>query len=71
MENQVIRFVILKGFYALDNNFWEIVEQLKNPLIKNMVLIQGEYFMQDGYLFKGKKLWIAIGFMRKYYQINS
>jgi hypothetical protein len=54
MENQVIGFAALKDIYASDNDFWEIVEQLKNPVIGNMDLTQGEYFMQDGYLFKGK-----------------
>ena len=30
-----------------------------------MDLVQGEYCMQDGYLFKGKKLCIPIGSMRE------
>jgi hypothetical protein len=65
MENQVIGFVALKDLYASDNDFWEIVEQLKNPVTRNMGLTQGEYFMQDGYLFKGKQLCIPIGSMRE------
>ena len=65
MENQVNGFVLLKDLYVIDNNFWEIVEQLKNPVTGNMDLIQGEYFMQDGYLFKGKQLCIPIGSMRE------
>ena len=65
MENQVIGFAALKDFYVYDNDFWEIVEQLKNPIIGNMGLIQGEYFMQDGYLLKGKQLCIPIGSMRE------
>jgi hypothetical protein len=65
MENQVIGFVALKDLYASDNDFWEIVEQLKNPVAGNMDLNQGEYFMQDGYLFKGKQLCIPIGSMRE------
>jgi hypothetical protein len=55
----------LKDIYASDNGFRNIVEQLKNPFAMNMDLIQGEYFMKDGYLFKGKKLCIPIGSMRE------
>jgi hypothetical protein len=54
-ENLVIGFVALKDLYASNNDFWEIVEQLKNPIIGNMDLSRGEYFIQDSYLFKGKK----------------
>ena len=46
-------------------DFWEIVEQFKNLVARNIYLIQGEYFMQDGYLFKGKQLCIPIGSMRE------
>ena len=38
MENQVIEFVALKDIYVSDNDFWEIVEQLKNPVARNMHL---------------------------------
>jgi hypothetical protein len=65
MKNQVIGFAALKGLYAYDNDFWDILEQLKNLVTGNMDLTQGEYFMQDGYLFKGKKLCIPIGSMRE------
>jgi len=65
MENQVIGFARLKDLYVSDNNFWEIVENLKNPVDGNMDLNQGEYFMQEDYLFKGKKLCIPIGSMRE------
>ena len=41
------------------------MEQLKNLVVGNMYLNQVEYFMQDGYLFKGKQLCIPIGSMRK------
>jgi hypothetical protein len=61
MENQVIGFSLLKDPYASDNDFREIVEQLKNLVTGNMDLNQGEYFMKDGYLFKGKQLCIPIG----------
>jgi len=45
MENQVIRFSTLKDIFASDNDFWAIVERLKNPVIGNMDITQGEYFM--------------------------
>jgi hypothetical protein len=61
MENQVIVFVALKDLCASDNHFRETVEQLKNPITGNMDLNQGEYFMQDGYLLKGKQICIPIG----------
>jgi hypothetical protein len=41
------------------------VEQLENPIAGNMDRTQGEYFMQDAYLFKGKQLCIPIGSMRE------
>ena len=64
MENQVIQFSTLKDVYAPDNDFWEIVEQLKNVVVGNMDLIQSGYFMQDDYLLEGKQLCIPIGSMR-------
>ena len=39
--------------------------QLKNPVAGNMDIIQGKYFMQDGYLFKGKQLCIPMSSMRE------
>jgi hypothetical protein len=65
MENKVIGFSALKDLYASDNDFWEILEQLKNPVVGNMDLTQGEYFMQYGYLFKGKQQCIPIGSTRE------
>jgi hypothetical protein len=65
MENQVIGFVALKDLYASDNSFGEIVEQLKNQFVGNMDLIQCEYFMQHGCLFKGKQLCSPISSMRE------
>jgi hypothetical protein len=65
MENQALGFVALKDLYESDNDFQDIVEHLKNPVVGNMDLNQGEYFMQDGYLFKGKQLCIPIGLMRE------
>jgi hypothetical protein len=61
----------LKDLCASHDDFWVIVEQLENPLDGNMDLTQGEYFMQYGYLFKGKQLCIPIGSMREYYQKTS
>ena len=58
-------FATLKDLYTFDNDFWEIVEQLKNPVAGNMDLIHSAYFMQDDYLFKGKQLCIPIGSMRE------
>ena len=65
MENQVNGFVVLKDLYVIDNDFRDIVEQLKNPVAGNMDLTQSEYFMQDDYLFKGNQLCIPIGSMRE------
>jgi len=65
MENQVIGFDALKDIYPTDNDFQEIMAQSKNPVIGNMDIIQGRYFMQDGYLFKGKQLCITIGSMQE------
>ena len=47
MENQVNGFVVLKDLYVTDNDFREIVEQLKNPVARNMDLIRSAYFMKD------------------------
>jgi hypothetical protein len=65
MENQVIGFTALKDLYAFDNDFREIVEKLKNLVVGKMDLNQGEYFMKDGYLLKGKQICIPIGSMRE------
>ena len=65
MENQVIGFDALKDIYPTDKDFQEIVAQLKNPVAGNMDIIQGKYFMQDGYLFKGKQLCIPMSSMRE------
>lgn len=54
MKNEVVGFDLIKGLYEFDNDCWKIVEQLRNPIMGNMDYIQGEYFMQDGYQFKGK-----------------
>ena len=38
---------------------------MKNLVVGNMDIIQGKYFIQDGYLFKRKKLCIPMGSMRE------
>jgi hypothetical protein len=38
MENQIIGFIALKDLYVFDNDFQEIVEQLKNPVARNIDL---------------------------------
>ena len=50
IENQVNEFTILKDIYVSDNDFWENLEQLKNPIVGNMDLIQSKYFMKYHYL---------------------
>ena len=65
MENQVTGFDALKDIYPTDKDFQEIMAQLKNPVAGNMDIIQGKYFMQDGYLFKGKQLCIPMSSMRE------
>jgi len=65
MENEVIGFDALKELYVSDTDFGKIVEQLKNPVVGIPDLVRGEYFLQDGYLFKGKQLCIPIGSMRE------
>ena len=39
MENKVNGFDVLKDLYVTYNDFWEMVEQLKNPVVGNMDLI--------------------------------
>ena len=63
--NQVNGFDVLKIIYVSNKYFHKIVEQLNNLVIENMDLIQSEYFVQYGYLFKAKQLCIPAGFMRE------
>jgi hypothetical protein len=41
------------------------VEHLKNLVVGKMDLTQGKYFMQYGYLLKGKQLCIPISSMKE------
>lgn len=61
----MVGFDAIKGLYESDNDFWEVVDQLKNPAPGNVDTIQGEYLMQDGYLFKGKRLCVPVGSIRE------
>ena len=54
METEVVGFDAIKDLYDSDSDFWEVVDQLKNLVPGNADSIQGDYLMQDGYLFKGK-----------------
>lgn len=61
----MVGFDAIKDLYESDTDFWEVVDQLKNPVPGHADIIQGDYLMQDGYLFKGKQLCIPIGSMRE------
>lgn len=63
MEIEVVGFDAIKGLYESDSDFREVVDQLKNPIPRHADTIQGEYLMQDGYLFKGRQLCVPIGSM--------
>ena len=65
MEIEVVGFDAIKDLYESNSDFWEVVEQLKNPLPRHAYTIQGDYLMQDGYLFKGKQLCILVGSMQE------
>ena len=65
MEIEVVGFDAIKDLYEFDSDFWEVVDQLKNLVPGHADTIQGDYLMQDGYLFKGKQLCILVGSMRE------
>lgn len=50
MVAEVIGFDTIKTLYATDDDFWEIVEQLNGSSIGSTSHVQGDYFLQDGYL---------------------
>ena len=54
MEIEVIGFDSIKVLYEVDDDFWEIIEKLKDPKTSLSYHTRGEYSLQDGYLFKGK-----------------
>ena len=61
IDIEVVGFDVIKGLYEFDSDFWEVVDKLKNPVPRHVDTIQGEYLMQDGYLFKGKQLCVPVG----------
>ena len=61
----MVGFDAIKDLYESNSNFWEVFDQLKNAVPRHAYTIQGDYLMQDGYLFKGKQLCIPVGSMRK------
>ena len=65
MATEVIGFDTIKTLYVVDDDFWEIVEQFNGSSIGRMSHVKGDYSLQDGYLFKGRKLCIPIGSMRE------
>ena len=65
MVAEVIGFDTIKKLYATDDDFWEIVEQLNGSSIGRTSHVQGDYFLQDGYLFKGRQLCIPVSSMRE------
>ena len=54
MKTEVIGFDSIKVLYEVDDDFWEIIEKLKDPKTSLSYHTRGEYSLQDGYLFKGK-----------------
>ena len=65
MEIEMVGFDAIKDLYESDSDFWEVIDRLKNPILGHAYTIQGDYLMQDGYLFKGKQLCVPIGSMRE------
>jgi hypothetical protein len=65
METEVIGFDSIKSLYEADDDFWEIIDKLKEPTTGLSDHMRGEYFLQDGYLFRGKQLCIPSGSMRE------
>ena len=61
----MVGFDAIKGLDGYDSDFWEVVDQLKNLVLGHVDTIQGDYLMQDGYIFKGKKLCVPIGSMQE------
>lgn len=52
MVNEVVDFASVKDLYATDKDFRQAFGYAKEPTSDNGNLY-GEYFLQDGYLFKG------------------
>eukprot|EP01018_Ginkgo_biloba_P024721 Gb_03958 [translate_table: standard] len=64
MSVEVPDFTSMKDQYETDKDFHRAWEYAKNPVTDSGDLFD-EYFLQDGYLFKGKQLCIPVGSMRE------
>ena len=64
MSVEVPDFTSVKALYETDEGFRRAYSCAKNLVIDNGDLF-GDYFLQDGYLFKGKQLCIPDSPMRE------
>eukprot|EP01018_Ginkgo_biloba_P014349 Gb_07058 [translate_table: standard] len=64
MVNEVVDFASVKDLSATDKDFRQAFSYAKEPTFDNGDLY-GEYFLQDGYLFKGRQLCILESVMRE------
>eukprot|EP01018_Ginkgo_biloba_P021133 Gb_01830 [translate_table: standard] len=64
MSVEVTDFASMKDQYETDEDFQRAWAYAKNPVTNSADLFD-EYFLQDGYLFKGKQLCIPGGSMRE------
>eukprot|EP01018_Ginkgo_biloba_P033322 Gb_18633 [translate_table: standard] len=64
MSVEVPDFTSMKDQYKTDEDFQRAWAYAKNPVTDSGDLFD-EYFLQDGYLFKGKQLCIPVGPMRE------
>eukprot|EP01018_Ginkgo_biloba_P007602 Gb_17033 [translate_table: standard] len=64
MSVEVADFASMKDQYETDEDFQRAWAYVRNPVTDNGDLFD-EYFLQDGYLFKGKQLCILVGPMRE------
>lgn len=65
MSVEVPDFASMKDQYETDEDFQRAWAYAKNPIMDSGDLFD-EYFIQDGYLFKGKQLCIPVGLMREH-----
>ena len=64
MSVEVPDFTTMKDQYETDEDFQRAWAYARNPATDSGDLFD-EYFLQDGYLFKGKQLCIPVGPMRE------
>lgn len=64
MSVEVTDFASMKNQYETNEDFQRAWAYARNPITDSGDLFD-EYFLQDGYLFKGKQLCIPIGPMRE------